>query len=79
MGKKKPLPLREAVFAVKLFAHDSLEEEEGFEPSDGSLRRLISSQVHSTTLPLFQNFCVPKLAFQNFCEFTGVLKAPAGL
>jgi hypothetical protein len=28
-----------------------LAEREGFEPSDGSPHRLISSQVHSTTLP----------------------------
>ena len=31
-----------------------LAEKEGFEPSVGSPLRLISSQVHSTTLPLLR-------------------------
>ena len=32
-------------------------EKEGFEPSVGSPLRLISSQVHSTTLPLLRLKC----------------------
>jgi hypothetical protein len=34
-----------------LFLLDNLAEREGFEPSVGLTLRLISSQVHSTTLP----------------------------
>ena len=48
-----------------------LEEEEGFEPSDVSLHRLISSQVHSTTLPLFLNLYMCRIA--SLTEVAGVV------
>ena len=38
----------------KLIKYMHLAEKEGFEPSVGSPLRLISSQVHSTTLPLLR-------------------------
>ncbi len=44
-----------------------LAEKEGFEPSVGSPLRLISSQVHSTTLPLFRSYWIFKTKSLKTC------------
>ena len=51
-----------------------LAEKEGFEPSVGSPLRLISSQVHSTTLPLLLIRC--RLSKQEFYQVRSSAKPP---
>ena len=51
-----------------------LAEKEGFEPSVGSPLRLISSQVHSTTLPLLLIRC--RLSKREFYQGRSSAKPP---